>query len=91
MGETVITATTLDGGHTASITIRVVSEGVKGDVNGDGHTDAADAMLCLRYAVGLMQLDDAQRKAADVNGDGFVDAGDAIRLLRYDAGLVDSL
>lgn len=91
VGETVITATTLDGGHTASITIRVVSEGVKGDVNGDGHTDAADAMLCLRYAVGLMQLDDAQRKAADVNGDGFVDAGDAIRLLRYDAGLVDSL
>lgn len=93
VGETVITATTLDGGHTASIIVRVTAEGLRGDINGDGYADAADAMLCLQCAVGigLEKLTDAQRAAADVNNDGFIDAGDAIKLLRYDARLLDTL
>ncbi len=91
VGETTITATTLDGGHTADITVRVTAEGLRGDINGDGYVDAADAMLCLKHAVGLVTLDEAQQKVADVNGDGFIDAGDAIKILRYDAGLLATL
>lgn len=91
VGETTITATTLDGGHTASITVRVTAEGLRGDINGDGYADAADAMLCLRAAVKLVELTDDQKKVADVNGDGYIDAGDAIKLLRYDARLIDTL
>lgn len=91
VGETTITATTLDGGHTASITIRVTAEGLRGDINGDGYADAADAMLCLRAAVKLVELTDDQKAVADVNGDGYIDAGDAIKLLRYDARLIETL
>lgn len=91
VGETVITATTLDGGKSASITVKVTAEGVQGDINGDGYIDAADAMFCLRAAVGLVELTADQKAVADVNKDGLIDAGDAIKILRYDAGLIDSL
>lgn len=91
VGTTTVTATTLDGGHSASIEINVISEGVKGDINGDGYVDSADAMMVLQYAVGKLELSETQQKAADVNGDGYIDAADAIRILRYNVGLIDSL
>ena len=90
IGTATITATSDDGGHTASVTIRVSSNAAFGDVNNDGDADAGDAMLILRYNVGLIVLTDAQKLTADVNGDGEVDAGDAILVLRYDAGLIDA-
>ena len=88
-GETTITATTLDGGKTASILIRVTAAPQPGDINGDGYVDAADAMITLQVAVGKKVLTDVETEAADVNGDGWVDAADAVRILRYDAGLID--
>lgn len=91
VGETTITATTLDGGKQASILIRVTAAPQPGDINGDGYVDAADAMITLQVAVGKVELNDAEFEAADVNGDGWVDAADAVRILRYDAGLIDSL
>ena len=91
VGTTTIRATSVDGNHSAEITVTVTPNAERGDVNGDGYIDSADAMLCLRYSVGLEELSEEQEKAADVNKDGFVDAGDAIKILRYDAKLIDSL
>ena len=61
-----------------------------GDINNDGVPDSGDALMVLRYSVGLLALSEAQKSVADVNGDGRIDAGDAILLLRYDAGLIDT-
>ena len=61
-----------------------------GDINNDGDPDAGDALLVLRYSVGLVSLSEAQKLVADVNGDGDIDAGDAVLLLRYDAGLIET-
>lgn len=91
VGETTITATTLDGNYTAVMTIQVTAAAQKGDINRDGYIDSGDALLALRYAVGLVELSEEQKAVADVNGDGYIDAGDAIRILRYNAGLIDKL
>lgn len=91
VGETTITATTVDGGYSAEIKIIVTAAAQLGDVNGDGYIDAADALLCLRASVGLVTLTPEQEAAADVNHDGLVDAGDAILILRYDARLIPNL
>ena len=91
VGTTKIHATSVDGNHSAEITVTVTPNAELGDVNGDGYIDSADAMLCLRYSVGLKELTEEQKRAANVNHDSFVDAGDAIKILRYDAKLIDSL
>ena len=52
-----------------------------GDVNNDGKINALDAILILRAAVDLTNLNDVQEKAADMNGDGRVNALDAIEVL----------
>ena len=91
VGETTITATTVDGGYSAEIKIIVTAAAQLGDVNGDGYIDSADALLCLRASVGLITLTPEQEAAADVNHDGLIDAGDAILILRYDARLIPSL
>ena len=91
VGETTITATTVDGGYSAETKIIVTAAAQLGDVNGDGYIDAADALLCLRASVGLITLTPEQEAAADVNHDGLVDAGDAILILRYDARLIPNL
>ena len=91
VGETTITATTVDGGYSTEIKIIVTAAAQLGDVNGDGYIDAADALLCLRASVGLITLTPEQEAAADVNHDGLIDAGDAILILRYDARLIPSL
>lgn len=91
VGTTKIHVTSVDGNHSAEVTVTVTAAPQLGDVNGDGYIDSADAMLCLRSAVGLKKLTEEQKSAADVNKDGFVDAGDAIKILRYDAKLIDSL
>ncbi len=56
------------------------------DVNGDGRTDAADALLILRYAVGKAALTASQKALADVNADGAVNAADALAVLRIAVG-----
>ncbi len=91
VGTTKIHATSVDGNHSAEITVTVTAAPQLGDVNGDGYIDSADAMLCLRYSVGLKELTEEQKRAANVNHDSFVDAGDAIKILRYDAKLIESL
>ncbi len=59
----------------------------KGDVNGDGNVNAADARLALRASAFLQELSDIEFNAADYNSDGKVTAADARLILRKAAGL----
>lgn len=61
-----------------------------GDVNNDGKIDAKDAVLVLRYAAKLADLNLQQQLSADVNADGAIDAKDAVKILRYAAELITS-
>lgn len=55
-----------------------------GDANGSGEITAADALIVLRYAVGLGLC---LPERCDFNGDGKVSAGDALAVLRTAVGL----
>ena len=59
----------------------------KGDVDGNGSINAADASKILRYLVGLDTISGTQYDAADTDGDGSVKAGDASAILRHLVGL----
>lgn len=62
-----------------------------GDINEDGDVDFSDAILLLKYDVGMTTLTEKQIKAADVNADGDSDFSDAILVLKFDVGMIDSL
>lgn len=72
----------LTGGH-----LVLSDSGVygRGDVNGDGVINAADAAIALQIAVGERQTDTQQQAAGDVNSDGVVNAADAALILYYAA------
>lgn len=59
-----------------------------GDVNGDGKINADDAVLVLRYAVELTELNETQKLAADVSKDGRINADDAVLILRFAVNLI---
>ena len=59
---------------------------VRGDVDGDGETSAADALEVLKAVVGKVQLTDAQKAIADLTGDGNIGADDALIILRIVVG-----
>ncbi len=60
---------------------------IPGDVDANGKTEAADARLALRAAVGLDVLSEAEKNAADVDQNKTVDATDARLILRAAVGL----
>jgi hypothetical protein len=77
-----------------TVPITVVQTVKRGDVNDDGIVDSGDAILILRYSVGLTALTDTQKAAGNVtnkvsNSD--IDSGDAIVILRYSVGLITAL
>ena len=56
----------------------VIKIAIKGDANGDGELDAADAVMIRAAEVGLgAGLTKLQEYIADINGDGEVDSADA--------------
>ena len=61
------------------------STSTKGDVNGDGKIDSADALLTLKSSVGLASVSST---TADVNNDGKVDSSDALLILKYSVGII---
>ena len=65
------------GGQTGN----VANGGKKGDVNGDGIVNTVDAVLILRYSMGLINIE-FDTRSIDINGDGIVDISDAILILR---------
>ena len=60
-----------------------------GDVDANGSVEAADAILALRHAMGLIELTPEQLAAADMDGSGEVRINDAIIILRTAMGLLD--
>ena len=62
----------------------------RGDVDGDGVVDLADAVLVINHYVGkpVAKFDE---KAADVDGDGVIDLADAVRIINFYVGKVQSL
>lgn len=58
------------------------SDVTKGDVDGDGVVSALDALAALKFTVGKITLNDAQKAAADVDGDGEVSVLDALAILK---------
>ena len=72
---------------TIQLTFDEAQRTLRGDVDTDGIVTAMDALLCVRCAIGLSELTDAQRLAADVNGDGEITSADASLILRYLVGL----
>ncbi len=58
---------------------------LKGDVNLDSSVNSIDALLILRYKVGLDKS--INEKMADVNGDGKINSMDALSVLRIKVGL----
>ena len=61
---------------------------IPGDADLNGIVDMADALLALRAAMDLVELDEYQTAAADMNGDGSIGMDDALVILRKAMGLV---
>jgi Tol biopolymer transport system component len=70
------------------LTSHHAASAVVGDVNGDNVIDGYDAVLILRYDVGLSILSPTQIASADTSGDSVVDGYDAVLILRCDVGLI---
>ena len=68
-------------------TVKIVTLGIKGDVNNDSKVRSNDAFLTLRIAAGLLEPNEHQKWAADVNDDGKIRSNDAFLILRKAAGL----
>lgn len=60
-------------------------EGLMGDADGDCSLTYNDALLALRYSIGLAELENVA--LADVDGDGDVTYNDALTILRMSIGL----
>ncbi|NLA26377.1 MAG: hypothetical protein GX878_03175, partial [Firmicutes bacterium] len=99
-GNAVITATTTDGGYSASCAVEVrpavvplemADPDLYGDLDGNGTVDVSDVITLLRYITGHIPLAPEQQRLADVNEDGAINVADAILILRYIVGLVDKL
>lgn len=61
---------------------------IPGDVDGNGVVSITDAVLTLRYAMGLITLDAQQLEAADINNSGVVDIVDAVSIMRMAMNLI---
>ena len=89
----IYTAYTIDGTDVHIVDSFIIrksgSSFIKGDVNGDGKINAADARLALRFSAKLETLSDFALASADVDGSGKVTASDARLILRYSAKLID--
>lgn len=62
--------------------------GILGDVNGDGVVDSIDALLVLRYVMGIIGANELDLSVADMNGDGVIDSVDALDILRMTLRLI---
>ena len=64
-----------------------------GDANGDGTVNAVDALVAMRYVLGVSteNLTPEQIAAADFNGDGAVNAVDAMLIMRFSLGLIEAV
>ena len=90
-GPAVVTVTARDNAsgqtYTAEATVTVLGFLI-GDVDGNGEVTANDALLAMRYALGLIQLAPEQLARGDIDMNGEVSANDALWIMRRSLGLV---
>ena len=58
-----------------------------GDADGDGAVTVSDALIVLRFSMGLIGASDLNANAADIDGDGEITVSDALIILRTAMGL----
>ena len=58
-----------------------------GDIDNDRSITAYDALLALRYSVGLEDFTNGQKVIANVDKDNKISSSDALEILRYSVGL----
>lgn len=68
----------------------IIGSSTKGDVNGDGDVDIADAVCIVNHVVGKTNTS-FNAAAADVNGDGDIDIADAVYIVNLVVGKIDAL
>ena len=72
--------------QTPAVTIELtVTEGILGDVDGNGKIELADARMILDYEAKVLDHG-LSMFAADVSGDGVIDSNDAVLIQQYLAG-----
>ncbi len=86
-GSETITFTATDPGGLSDSKDAGFTVFLLGDVNNDGEVRSNDAILTLRFAAGLLEPTEDEKRAADMNGDGEIKSNDAIVILRKAAGL----
>ncbi len=96
-GETVTLGANGQTSNCVNYTVMAVEQsstaeitGVWGDANDDGKSNAMDATLVARHAVGTYTLTDTATYLCDVNGDGRINAMDATLIARKAVGLLAS-
>ena len=81
-----------DGNVTArTFTINVVSNRIRGDLDGDGEITVSDALRALRIAAKLADETPEAIAIADSDGDGSITVVDALAILRVAAKLAESI
>ena len=68
-----------------------VDSSAKGDVDGNGAIEIADAMMILMAVNDRLNLDEEQFARADLNGDGELTAAEALRVIQYVNGTITSI
>lgn len=63
------------------------TEGIIGDVDGDGKVKVKDVTSIQRFAAGIIELNAEQLKSADVNADSKVNVNDATIIQKFLAGI----
>ncbi len=58
-----------------------------GDVDGDGQYTSSDALMILKYVVGIDTPNEQQFKIADINQNGKIETLDALKILKIVVGL----
>ncbi|MBR5948665.1 MAG: choice-of-anchor J domain-containing protein [Clostridia bacterium] len=76
--------------ETANLVVEEPTIGTLGDVDMDGDVDTADALLALRYSMGLIELTEEQLVQTEVDGDGEVTIVDSLLIIRKALELIES-
>ena len=78
-----------DEAYLDDVCLTTVSSGLPGDSNESGNIEVADALLALRFAMGLIGETDLSTHNADMDENGSVTVADAIMILRLALGLIN--
>lgn len=61
-----------------------------GDVDQNGEIEASDALIILRFTMGLIELSPGVQSLCDADGNGEIEASDALLVLRMALGLAEA-